>query len=317
MKNKRLTTIIGIIFSIFLAIAFAIPTYAVGNTEANVILERNVSSDNKINVFLETSKDQSITSFNISLIVESANIQEIKSVEMVWNSDISNNAELKEVTYSNSKINIYVVSKNELGNDNGNQRRIDIGTITIETENKENIDVTVRAQKDLIRIASIGHETATITNDISTMVQLQIAPRELSGEQGGDSNQGGNTNLDGDNTQGGNGNQGGNNSQGGNSQGGNSLQGGNNSQGGNDFQGEDNNLNGDSNQENNDNKDVTGNDNTNSNEKENLAQSELPKAGAIMSNVIIFSIIAIGVLILITIVIIKAKSRQSKHYNTK
>lgn len=317
MKNKILTTIIGIIFSILLTVAFAIPTYAEGNVEANVILEKDVNNDNKINVSLETSQDQSIASFNISLIVESANIQDIKSVKMDWNSDISNNSELKEVTYSNSKINIYVVSKNELGNDIGSQRRINVGNITIETENKENIDVTVRAKKDLTRIASIGHETATITNDISTMVQLQIAPRVSNGDQAGDNNQGDNTNPDGGNTQGENGNQSGNHSQGENSQGGNSSQGENNGQEGNDSQGEDNNLNGDSNQENNDNKDVVGNNNTNSNEKENLAQSELPKAGAIMSNVIIFSIIAIGVLILITIVIVKAKSRQSKHYNIK
>ena len=238
---------------------------------------------------------------------------------MEWNSNISNISELKEVTYSNSKINVYVVSKNELGNDNGNQRKIDIGTITIETENKESMNVTIRAQKDLTRIASIGHEIATITNDISTMVQLQIAPRVQNNNQGGDINSGDN-NPGGDSIQDGNGNQSGNNSQGGNSQNGN-TQGGNSNQEGNGSKEEDNNID-NGNQVNNDsksdNKEVTDNNKTNtSTEKENFADGELPKAGAIISNIIIFSIIAIGVILLITIIVIKAKAKHSKHYNPK
>ena len=167
MKNRILTTIIGIIFSMFLVIVFTIPTYAVGNVEANVILEKDVNVDNKIQVSLETSQNQSIASFNISLLVETVNMQDIKSVKIDWNSDISNNAELKELTYSNNKINIYVVSKNELGNNDGNQRKINIGTISIETENKDSMNVVIRAHKDLTRIASIGHEAGVITNDIS------------------------------------------------------------------------------------------------------------------------------------------------------
>lgn len=306
MKNKIVTTIIGIIFSMFLNVTFAIPTYATGNIEANVILQKDANTDNKINISLETSQDQSIASFNISLIVETANVQDIKNVKMDWNSDISNNSELKEVTYGNGKINIYVVSKNELGNNNENQRRIDIGTITIETENRDNMSIIIKAQKDLTRIASIGNETATITNDISTMVQLQIAPRVSDGNQGGD------------NTQGGNGNQGGNNEQAGNgNQSGNGTQVGDNGQDGNVIPGEDDILNGDSNQVNDDSKpndkDVM-DDNKNTNtDKENLAQGELPKAGVTISNIIIFSIIAIGVLILITVIIVKAKARKSKH----
>ena len=71
MKNRILTTIIGIIFSMFLVIVFTIPTYAVGNVEANVILEKDVNVDNKIQVSLETSQNQSIASFNISIIFSS------------------------------------------------------------------------------------------------------------------------------------------------------------------------------------------------------------------------------------------------------
>ena len=76
MKNRILTTIIGIIFTMFLTIAFTIPTYAVGYVEANVILEKDINSDNKINVSLEASQNQSIASFNISLIVETTSIKD-------------------------------------------------------------------------------------------------------------------------------------------------------------------------------------------------------------------------------------------------
>lgn len=308
MKNKILTTIIGIIFSIFLVTVFAIPTYAAGDIEANVILERDVNADNKIQVSLETSQNQSIASFNISLLVETVNVQDIKNVKIDWNSDISNNVELKELTYSNNKINIYVVSKNELGNDNGSQRIIEIGSIIIETENKDTMNVVIRAHKDLTTIASIGHESGVITNDISTMVQLHIAPRVSDGNQGGDNTQGGNDNQ-------GSNNQGGSTSGGNNNQGGNGNQNGNNSQDVNDSSQDENNLNGDINQENSESKP---NDSqagsSNKNETNNIAQGSLPKAGAMVSNIIIFSVIAIGVVLLITIIIIKAKARQGKNY---
>lgn len=297
MKSKILTTIIGIIFSIFLVTVFAIPTYAAGDIEANVILERDVNADNKIQVSLETSQNQSIASFNISLLVETVNVQDIKNVKIDWSSDISNNVELKELTYSNNKINIYVVSKNELGNDNGSQRIIEIGSIIIETENKDTMNVVIRAHKDLTTIASIGHESGVITNDISTMVQLHIAPRVSDGNQGGDNTQGGNDN------------------QGSNNQGGNGNQNGNNSQDVNDSSQDENNLNGDINQENGESKpndSQAGSSNTN--ETNNIAQGSLPKAGAMVSNIIIFSVIAIGVVLLITIIIIKAKARQGKNY---
>lgn len=305
MKNKILTTIIGIIFSMFLVIVFAIPTYAVGDIEANVILEKIVNVDNKIQVALETSQNQSIASFNISLLVETVNMQDIKSVKIDWNSDISNNAELKELTYSNNKINIYVVSKNELGNNNVNKRKIDIGIISIETENKNDMDVVISAHKDLTRIVSIGHEAGVITNDISTMVQLQIAPTVSDGSQEGNDNQGGNN--QGGNTQGGN-----------NNQGGNGNQNGNNNQDVNDSSQEDSNVNGEVNPENEDESklDNNGTGSETKNETDNIAQGDLPKAGVMVSNIIIFSIIAIGVIILITVIIIKAKSRQSRHYNT-
>ncbi len=308
MKNKILTTIIGIIFSIFLVTVFAIPTYAEADIEANVILERDVNADNKIQVSLETSQNQSIASFNISLLVETVNVQDIKNVKIDWNSDISNNVELKELTYSNNKINIYVVSKNELGNDNGSQRIIEIGSIIIETENKDTMNVVIRAHKDLTTIASIGHESGVITNDISTMVQLHIAPRVSDGNQGGDNTQGGNDNQ-------GSNNQGGSTSGGNNNQGGNGNQNGNNSQDVNDSSQDENNLNGDINQENGESKP---NDSqagsSNKNETNNIAQGNLPKAGAMVSNIIIFSVIAIGVVLLITIIIIKAKARQGKNY---
>ncbi|MCI8699781.1 MAG: hypothetical protein HFJ47_00365 [Clostridia bacterium] len=308
MKNKILTTIIGIIFSIFLVTVFAIPTYAEADIEANVILERDVNADNKIQVSLETSQNQSIASFNISLLVETVNVQDIKNVKIDWNSDISNNVELKELTYSNNKINIYVVSKNELGNDNGSQRIIEIGSIIIETENKDTMNVVIRAHKDLTTIASIGHESGVITNDISTMVQLHIAPRVSDGNQGGDNTQGGNDNQ-------GSNNQGGSTSGGNNNQGGNGNQNGNNSQDVNDSSQDENNLNGDINQENSESKpndSQTGS--SNKNETNNIAQGSLPKAGAMVSNIIIFSVIAIGVVLLITIIIIKAKARQGKNY---
>ncbi len=308
MKSKILTTIIGIIFSIFLVTVFAIPTYAAGDIEANVILERDVNADNKIQVSLGTSQNQSIASFNISLLVETVNVQDIKNVKIDWNSDISNNVELKELTYSNNKINIYVVSKNELGNDNGSQRIIEIGSIIIETENKDTMNVVIRAHKDLTTIASIGHESGVITNDISTMVQLHIAPRVSDGNQGGDNTQGGNDNQ-------GSNNQGGSTSGGNNNQGGNGNQNGNNSQDVNDSSQDENNLNGDINQENGESKP---NDSqagsSNKNETNNIAQGSLPKAGAMVSNIIIFSVIAIGVVLLITIIIIKAKARQGKNY---
>lgn len=308
MKSKILTTIIGIIFSIFLVTVFAIPTYAAGDIEANVILERDVNADNKIQVSLGTSQNQSIASFNISLLVETVNVQDIKNVKIDWNSDISNNVELKELTYSNNKINIYVVSKNELGNDNGSQRIIEIGSIIIETENKDTMNVVIRAHKDLTTIASIGHESGVITNDISTMVQLHIAPRVSDGNQGGDNTQGGNDNQ-------GSNNQGGSTSGGNNNQGGNGNQNGNNSQDVNDSSQDENNLNGDINQENGESKP---NDSqagsSNKNETNNIAQGSLPEAGAMVSNIIIFSVIAIGVVLLITIIIIKAKARQGKNY---
>lgn len=288
---------------------FVIPTYAVNNIEANVILEKDINADNKIQVSLETSQNQSIASFNISLLVETVNMQDIKSVRIEWSSDISNNAELKELTYNNSRINIYVVSKNELGNNEGNQRRINIGTIIIETENKEDMNVVVRAHKDLTRIASIGYEAGTITNDISTMVQLQIAHSVSDGNNGGDDAQGGDT------TQGGNGNQ--SNNHDGNTSEGSSNQGGNNNLDINGSQ-EDNNLNENVNQENNENKPDNNNgiDDSTKTETDNISQGDLPKAGVIGSNIIIFSVIAIGVILLITIIIIKTKARQSKHYNT-
>lgn len=314
MKNRILTTIIGIIFSMFLVIVFTIPTYAVGNVEANVILEKDVNVDNKIQVSLETSQNQSIASFNISLLVETVNMQDIKSVKIDWNSDISNNAELKELTYSNNKINIYVVSKNELGNNDGNQRKINIGTISIETENKDSMNVVIRAHKDLTRIASIGHEAGVITNDISTMVQLQIAPRVSEGNPDGDNTQGGNENQGGNN-QGGN-TSGGSNQGENNNQGGNGNQNGNNGQDVNDSSQDSGNLNEDVNQGNDNENKIDNNETSTKTETDNIAQGDLPKTGKMVSNIIIFSVIAIGVILLITIIIIKAKSRQSRHYNT-
>lgn len=309
MKNKILT-IIRIIFNIFFIIAFTIPTYAVRNIEADVILEKDISTDNKINIALETSQSQSIASFNISLIVESTDIQAIKGVKMDWNSEILRDSELNEVTYSNRKINIYVVSKNELGNNSEGKRNIDIGTLTIETENKEHINVDIRTQKELVKIASIGHETATIINDIYTIVQLEIEPKVASGNQEGDNNSIDNNNSGENDTLNGSSSQTGNQSN-------NEIIGEDKGQFGSVTQGHVNKLDGDSEKVDDesrlDEKKETGNNEKN---QESIAQEKLPKTGIRINNIVIFVIIVLGILILTTSIYIKTKSRRrrrSKH----
>lgn len=199
MKNKILITLLGIIL---LAAIFTLPTYA---AEANVVLEKNPSANNKVKVLLEVSEEQSVTKANVVLDVKTANKSNLKNAEFAWSDEISNNSETAKWTYNNDKVNLYVISKNELGNKSSDGKKvIELGTLTINTNSNEQTSVDISTANGGVTIASVDHKTANISNDTSTSAQLVIGTATQSGnEQGGNNNppSGNNNNQSGNNNQ--------------------------------------------------------------------------------------------------------------------
>ena len=148
MKNKIRKIIGGLLISMFVMV-FTIPSQGaqaqIGNdTQANIILRKQEGTDNQVHLSLETTNTKSMASFQLELEAKTQNIQDITGITIKWD-DAIEQTELKELTYNNGNIHLYVVSKNELGEQDAHQRRIEIGTLTIETQEKDNIDVTLKA----------------------------------------------------------------------------------------------------------------------------------------------------------------------------
>lgn len=195
MKNKLLITLFAVVFLILI---FTLPTYA---AEANVILERDHNLPNKVKVFVEVSKEQSFTATNVVLDVNSSNKVNIATPEFSWSSEITNNNEVAKWTYNNDKVNLYVISKNELGNESANGRKLlEIGTLTLNTKNQEETTIDISVPQDGLKIASLDHRIATLTNtDIAKSTQLVLNKKEETKPDGDNNNQGDN-NEPGDNT---------------------------------------------------------------------------------------------------------------------
>jgi len=189
MKNKVLITLFGVLFLILI---FTIPTYAV---EANVIFEKDANSSNKIKVILEVSEEQSVTKTNVVLDVKPSDRANLKNAEFAFSNEISSNSETAKWTYNNDKINLYVISKNELGNKIANGKKvIELGTLTVNTNNNKQTVVDISTANGGIILASVDHKTANITNDTSVSTQLKIGTTSS-----GDNNQGGEDNNPGNN----------------------------------------------------------------------------------------------------------------------
>lgn len=221
MKNKIRKIIGGLLISMFVMV-FTIPSQGaqaqIGNdTQANIILRKQEGTDNQVHLSLETTNTKSMASIQLKLEVKTPNIQDITGITMKWD-DAIEQTELKEMTYNNGNIHIYIVSKNELGEQDAHQRRIEIGTLTIETQEKYNIDVTLKANQETLKLASINHESTNLTNKPS-QIALRINEKATNEGNGGTNtpeegeNQGGNGREEGnenqeDNNQNGEGNQG-------------------------------------------------------------------------------------------------------------
>lgn len=190
MKNKILITIFGVLLLILIS---TLPTYA---AEANVIFEKESGSANKVKVILEVSEDQSVTKTNVALDVNASNKENLKNAEFNFSNEISSNSEMAKWTYHNDKINLYVISKNELASKSSNGKKaIELGTLTVNTNNNEEIAVDIVAANGGVTIASVDHRTANITNDTSASTQLKIGTATSGGnQQGGNNNQPGNDN---------------------------------------------------------------------------------------------------------------------------
>ena len=184
-----------------LILIFTLPTYA---AEANVIFERDSASNNKVKVILEVSDEQSVTKANVVLDIKPSNRENLKNAEFTFSNEISRNSETAKWTYNNDKVNLYVVSKNELGNKSSNGKKIiELGTLIVNTNNTAQTSIDISTSNDGVVIASVDHKSANITNDISASTQLKIGTT-TSGDnvQGGDNNQG--NNKPGNNNQGNN-----------------------------------------------------------------------------------------------------------------
>ena len=171
-----------------LILIFTLPTYA---AEANVIFERDSASNNKVKVILEVSDEQSVTKANVVLDVKPSNRENLKNAEFTFSNEISRNSKTAKWTYNNDKVNLYVVSKNELGNKSSNWKKtIELGTLTINTNNdSEQTLVDISTVNGGVTIASVDHRIANITNDTSALAQLKIGTATS-----GDNNQPGSDN---------------------------------------------------------------------------------------------------------------------------
>lgn len=335
MKNKVLITLFGVLFLILIS---TLPTYA---AEANVIFERESGSANKVKVILEVSEDQSVTKTNVALDINASNKGNLKNAEFNFSNEISSNSEMAKWTYHNDKINLYVISKNELASKSSNGKKaIELGTLTVNTNNNEETAVDIVATNGGVTIASVDHRTANITNDTSASTQLKLGTASS-----GDNNQGGNDNKPGDNSgnnQGSDstgGNNGGNQSGGSSNNkpsGGNSSSSGNNSNNSNSGNRKPNNTNNNNvNAGENDNQVEDGNNvnevntneinntinnvNTNNivnNNKNNTVQSskDLPEAGKEEKSMVMPIIITLLLLVFAATIILRIKVNNAKKH---
>lgn len=184
MKNKIL-----MVFAIMISLLIicTLPSYA---AEANVILEKDSSTTNKVKVFVEVSNEQSVTKANIVLNVNAANKENIANTEFNWSTDISSSSETAKWTTNNDKVNLYIISKNELGNEIANGKKIiEIGTLTVNTKNNEETAVDISVAQDGLKLASMDHKIATLTNtDIATSTQLVVNKKEVNPPAGNENN---------------------------------------------------------------------------------------------------------------------------------
>ena len=303
MKNKIKKIIGGLLISMFVMV-FTIPSQGaqaqIGNdTQANIILRKQEGTDNQVHLSLETTNTKSMASFQLELEAETQNIQDITGITIKWD-DAIEQTELKELTYNNGNIHLYVVSKNELGEQDAHQRRIEIGTLTIETQEKDNIDVTLKANQETLKLASINHEPTNLTNKPSE-IALRINEKAIDegNNQGGDQNE--NDNQEEGNNQENNNNQSGSGEQG---------NGNNGSIGGNE-----NNLLQEEEQEENQIQEETQEENRNttittSSKPVEKATQKLPQTGVGINGLIVFVILMIIILIA---VILYRKWKKAQH----
>lgn len=313
-----------------LILIFTLPTYA---AEANIIFEKDSASNNKVKVILEVSEDQSVTKTNVVLDVKASNKANLKNAEFAFSNEVSSNSETAKWTYNNDKINLYVISKNELGNRSSNGKKIiELGTLTVNTNNNEQTSVDISTSNGGITIASVDHRTANITNDTSASTQLKLGTANS-----GDNEQGGNNN---DNNQSGNDNAGnnqGNNQPGGSNSGnnqnnvnngGNQSNGNNSSNSGNKRPSNSNNNNNTNSVNNDEIEDENGNNvldniisdtntikNETINNTNNTVQSskELPETGEEEKSYIWVAIVIILILFIIAGVIATRLTKNKKH----
>ncbi len=161
----------------------------------NVMLKQDTNNEKVVHVILGMTDEDSIASFQIGLNI---NTTEEINVKFDFNTSLSENkhkeSRISEISNSEGKkikrLNIYYTGTKELNPAESNE--IEIGTITLEGENKPNTTVKIEPVENFSTIESISHNDKQISVDtLSSIINKKENNDEGSGNSG---NQGGNSN---------------------------------------------------------------------------------------------------------------------------
>lgn len=176
MKNKKLSIILIILVYLLLSASTNF-VFAQGD-KTTLNLKPVLEQDNSFTATIDVKNKESIGSFQGSLKISSHIVDTIKNVTVTFTEAIKQTASLATYTYENGILNLYVVSKTELTNtDEYGNTTLEIGTILIETKNKEEITITVSPLEHSFKIVGINHSVQELEINPSEQQLVFVIPQ--------------------------------------------------------------------------------------------------------------------------------------------
>lgn len=171
--NQKTKYVISLILCIFLLI-FSVTTLASNLKTTQTQVELQALEKDKINIRLKPEENRGVTSFQICFKVEEEkgwfNDNTLESITMEWNPqwNLSQeivegkvNIQLAQARYDkeNKRIYIYVVSKTELTQEDGD---IHVGTLQVKTKNEKDLTLKITTVVNQTYIVSPADQTTSM-----------------------------------------------------------------------------------------------------------------------------------------------------------